>query len=649
MTGNDADAAGPTEITGRDTAELLQRAVDNPVTVLGTYTSPHAKRDLIAIPDADRYEHVYCGGPTGSGKTVLMQHAILQDIAKDHSVVVLNPKGDMIDDLLGKLPDARLTDVTYLQPAQDHVPALNILEPHNVNALSATQRDTQVSLLVGTVLDMFRRQSQYWGDRFGRLLAAVLRALIQDNIAIKRGDRPGNLNTLADVAHVLQDDDALRDLIDRTDDGILRQTLVTIRDDFDHRELEPILRRLTDFLAPTALQDVLTASTSDINLQELLDTGGILLVDVRAGEVSSQVADLLGTIVLAQVWTAAQARITQPPAQRHPAMVYVDELPLFAGNGTDLETMLAQAREYNVGCWLAAQAITQLPGRVQDEIVQNTRTKVVFPAQQGEDGNNRVLTGLPDQPITTAKQRKYRAVVQRIDQPVIAADSLPPWPANPTTIADRRQQVHAQEPEHTNDHDTTSADTDEESSTATGDAAVDATSADTLPVPDEDVPVNLGHPAVAGHDTHQALLAVAKHFFEQVYGLTVDRVYQEGGRENPDARIHLGTTGTKWFLEAECGTISKPAKVLQNLRRSHHAEDVAGAVFITTTDAADRLANILTDPVNRNGTEHTDQHGTYSYYQAADGPVTDIETLHAARFRVYAASDVGLIPVTRRK
>lgn len=629
----EADDDERNAVTGDVTRDLLKAAVYRNATVVGTQTSSHGVHEAVAIPLRDRFTHVFCSGDTGEGKTQLMTHTVLQDAAAGHSVVVINPKGDFIDEILARLPGDRMDDVVYVNPAAEVTPAINVLEPHGVDGMTASQRDAQVGVLTGALLDVFRSQSNNWGDRFGRIFQALFSTCIRANIQRKMGERDGELATLQDVYDAVVDEEARRELIDREDRQTVRDGLVELHEHMTVQERQPLVRRLRDFLGEQVMQEAVGTPRSTVNLRSVLDEGKILLVDVRRGELGPGVTAMLGALILSQVWSAAQARVTVPKRERHPAMLYVDELDVFTGASSDIADLLARAREYRLGTWLAVQYPEQLPRHVRDAVFRNARTKVVFPTRedaQGQPGG--ALRGVSKQVVREAQNTKYCAVVDRIDRAAVAADTLPPWEARDDVLERRKRYLQERYGDDAEAPAGVVADEDGQQDDAAG------------PVQDVRVDQDLGHPAVAGNADHQELLHYAQQVFEQ-RGWTVDLVYQEGGRTRPDGILERD--GVTCHLEAECGTSRKPARILQNLWRAY--EEDRPCVFVVPEDAAERVANVLRDPVNRQGSDHVDAYGTYSYYQSDEGEVTDVDQLRQIPYVVYAVRLEGLYRTASRR
>jgi len=578
-----------------DTKAVIGNSTDFNTTFVGTHTSRLGVEDDVGIHDDDRLKHVLSVGQTGTGKTQLLTHAALQDAYKGHGFVVIVPKGNAIDEIIAKLPQNRRDDVVYINPGHNTVTPINVLEPYVTDKMTNAQVEHQREIIVSDIIDLFRRQSENWGDRFGRVLATLLRA----HVALNVSDNAGK--TLIDVYRAITDNTVLTDLINRTDDPVLRNDLATVKDELTDRELEPVQRRLQDFVENRTVRNVIAPEESGVNFRDAIDNQRIVLVDVEKGEVGTTVSRLVGSIVVTKVWAAAQSRITLPAEDRHPFYLYVDEVQNYAGDASSFATVLGEAREYGLGCWLATQYLNKLDTRMRRAVTNNCRTKIVFDPTGSEDLTqlSQMIRGIPKHQLLNLGD--YRAVVQTpstgAKQDAVVIDTYPPWNADHTTVETVK------------------------------DAAVQNT-ADTETV---DVPPNLGNGANAGGDTHQELLTAAKSRLEKQDGVTVDLLYQDAGADEPDGHVHF-PDGDMAHLEAEHGTLSKPGKALANLKRA--AEQGRRCLFVVGEENVEKLERILADPVNRQRDEYADETGTYDYYRRNGEVFTDIAALNGAEYDI---------------
>ncbi|PSP57015.1 conjugal transfer protein [Halobacteriales archaeon QH_7_66_36] len=579
-----------------ETRKLIESTENLNTTYVGTRESQLDVEENVGLNDEYRQTHILNIGPTGFGKSQLLAHVALQDAEKDHGLCLINPKGSLIDELLAKLPEDRLDDVIYINPAQDPVTPINVLEPQVTEDMNTAQLENQKEIIVSDLIDLFKRQSENWGDQFGRVLETLLRAHLDLNI------KQNSSKTLVDVFRCVIQEEPLTDLIDQTEDSVIREQLVRVKEDMTSYEMEPLQRRLNDFVMNPTIRRVIGAEESGLDFREAVNNGKIILVDIQKGEVGSTVSELVGSIVITKVWAAAQSRITQPEEQRTPFFLYVDELQNFAGEGSNFTKILSEAREYRLGCWLATQYLHQLSPEMRRAVTNNCRTKICFNPSGSEDINRitGMLQGIQKQELKGLG--KFRAVIQKPSEKnqrdAVKFDTYPPWEADHSDVDKIKEEKAAA---HTSKKTQVQLDQ------------------------------SLGNQANAGQETHQELLAAAKQDLEK-RGFQVNLLYQDHEEEKPDGHVHLPDNEVA-HLEAEHSTLTKPGKVLKNLKRG--LEQGREVFFVVEEGKAAKLENIVSDPVNRRGSEYEDQEGSYSHYTSEDGePITEIEELKEAEYRI---------------
>jgi hypothetical protein len=582
-------------MTPEETRELIQESADSETTLLGSRTSQLGVEEQLGLRDEKRLTHVLNIGPTGYGKTQLLAHTALQDAYKKHGLCIINPKGDLIDEFIAKLPENRLEDIIYINPGQEPVTSINVLEPQISPGMTAAQKENQKEIIVSDLIDLFRRLSKNWGDQFGRVLETLLRAHLDQNI------HQGKSKNLVDVYQCVVEEESLTELIDQTRDSVIREQLVKIREKMTDYEMEPLQRRLNDFIMNPTIRRVIQTDESGFDFREAVNNGKIILVDVQKGEVGGTVSELVGSIVTTQIWAAAQSRINQPENQRNPFYLYIDELQNFAGEGSNFAKILSEAREYRLGCWLATQYLDQLDTEMRRAVTNNCRTKILFNPSGSENLSRlaQMFQGIHRDTLTSLGQ--YRSALQKPGQQnqtqAKVISTFPPWNETRDNVDQIKQ-------------DQTTTDQD----------------AETI-----ELKTSLGKQANAGKEKHQQLLTAAETELES-RGFQVDLLYQGPGEEKPDGYVHM-PDGTKAHLEAEQSTLTKPAKVLKNLYRAHQQD--RETIFAVEQGNAEKLENIVSDPVNRHGNEHRDENGSYSYYTDSQGqPIDNIQELATAEYRI---------------
>ncbi|WP_135536137.1 TraM recognition domain-containing protein [Halostella pelagica] len=576
-----------------ETARKRIQDPDSRKTYFGSRTSRLGVEEHVGILDEKRLTHVLNLGQTGEGKSQLLLHTALQDAEKGHGLCLVNPKGSLIDEFLAKLPEERWDDVIYINPSRDGVASINVLETYTNGRMSKAQKENQKEIIVSDLIDLFRRRSENWGDRFGRILETVLRAFLDLNI------KNGESNTLVDVYRSIINPDVLTELIDRTRDPVICEQLVRIKEDMTSRELEPLQRRLNDFVMNSTVRRVIEGE-SGVDFRDAVNQGKIILLDIQKGELGDTASQIIGSIVITKVWAAAQSRVTQSIDQREPFYLFVDELQNFTGEAGNFAKILSEAREYRLGCWLATQYLHQLGGTMQRSVTNNCRTKICFNPRGSEDETRiaGMLQGVEKRELK--RLGKYRAAVQRPAETSLGSavfiDTYPPWNADRGHI-DKIKQRRTPEPEPAG----------------------------------MGIAPSLGKGTNSGGEKHTELLTTAKDGLED-RGIQVDLLYQGTGDDKPDGHAHL-PDGTVAHLEAEHTTLSKPAKVLENLLRA--VEQGRDCIFVVEQGNAEKLESIVSDPVNRHDSEHSDGEGSFSYYTDSQGePFTSVDRLEDADYRI---------------
>jgi hypothetical protein len=329
--------------------------------VIAAALAPGSEAKLVVRP-ADALHHTHVIGPTGSGKSVMLGRLIAQDIANGRGVIVVEPKGDLVDDVLAHVSKHRRPDVGVLDASDD--------APVGLNPLMARGRRPEV--IADSLLAIFRHlYGDAIGPRSGDILYAATLTLAQ---------RPGA--SLVMVPQLLTNPGFRRSLTRDIHDPIALEPFWAGYEAWSDAErsqaIAPLMNKLRPFLLRPGLRAVLGQQHPRFSLQEVFEQRKILLVPLRRGLLGTEAAALLGSLVVSEVWQATQERAGIAPSERHPVMVYIDEVQDFLALPTDLGDALAQARGYGVAFHLAHQYLSQMSVPMQRAILANARSRVVF-------------------------------------------------------------------------------------------------------------------------------------------------------------------------------------------------------------------------------------------------------------------------------
>ncbi|WP_052281138.1 type IV secretory system conjugative DNA transfer family protein [Nocardia vulneris] len=340
------------------------------VLVGGPYAKPlgladSGSRRPVALAVADARHHTHVLGATGVGKSTLLARWILADADAGRGQVVIDPKGDLVTDVLARLP-RRLADKVVLFDADSSA------RPPCVNPLDTTPEG--LDLAVENLATIFSRiYARWWGPRTDDLLRAGLRTLCA---------RPGTV-TLVDLARLLTGEANLDRITRDIDDPVLRgfwNGYAELSDAARAQVVGPLLNKLRTFLLRPFVRAAIAAGESTVDLAAVLDEGGICLARLPKGCLGEDTTRLMGSLLVARTWQAVTARTATPISERADASLVLDEAQNFLNLSTPVEDMLAEARGLRLSLVLAHQNLGQLSRELRDGISANARNKIVFSA-----------------------------------------------------------------------------------------------------------------------------------------------------------------------------------------------------------------------------------------------------------------------------
>ncbi|AEB42623.1 hypothetical protein VAB18032_07515 [Micromonospora maris AB-18-032] len=311
----------------------------------------------LAVPDA-RY-HLHVIGSTGSGKTTLLVNMALDDIKAGRGTVVIDPHGDLVLDILDRLPATVADRVVLFDPDQDNPPTLNPLEGDDPDLVV----DNLVSIF-GTIF------AKAWGPRMDDVMrVACLTLLRHNNVTLQHIPPLLNSPQFRSAMTVDLDDPA----------GLsgFWQWYDSLNDSLRSQVIGPVLARLRAFLLRDFVKRTMRYPKSSFDMGRVLD-GGVLLVRIPKGVLGEDTSRLLGSLILAQVWQATTARAATAPEKRRDASLIIDEAQNFLTLANSLDTMLAEARKYRLSLVLAHQDLAQFPRDLLAAASANARNKVYF-------------------------------------------------------------------------------------------------------------------------------------------------------------------------------------------------------------------------------------------------------------------------------
>jgi hypothetical protein len=318
---------------------------------------------LVALSTNDSLRHLHLLGPTGAGKSTLMLNLIVQDMKAGRSVVVIEPKGDLIEDVLARVPAHRLNDVVVIDPGDRE-------QPVGLNPIAGGGRSAE--LVADQLLGMFRA---LYPESFGPRLADILGASLLTLARLPR-------MSLAALPLLLSDHAFRRRVLPRVSDPIGLEPFWSSFEAWSEQErnaaIAPVMRRLRPLLLRPEVRSIIGQTNPPFDMSQVFSQRKILLVNLAKGQLGPETSALLGSLVVAQLWQAILRRSAIAPERRHAAFVFVDEFQDYLHLPLDFADALAQARGLGVGFVLAHQYLQQLTPAVRASVLANAQSRVVW-------------------------------------------------------------------------------------------------------------------------------------------------------------------------------------------------------------------------------------------------------------------------------
>lgn len=312
----------------------------------------------VGIGLEERLQHMHIVGASGMGKSTLLVDLICQDIRAGHGLAVLDPHGDLIEEILARIPEERVGDVAVFDPADEEWPiGFNIL---------AAENTLEKQLLASDLVSIFERLSTSWGDTMNTVLANAVLALLESTEG----------GTLLELRRFLVDDRFRKEYLETVPDHEIRFFWQRSFALIGARSIGPILSRLDAFLRSKLIRHMVGQKDGKLRLQTLMHTGGIFLGKLSQGLIGTENMSLLGSLLLSKFHQLALARQRLSKAERRPFFIYADECQHFVT--PSVGSLLSEGRKYGVGLVLAHQHLGQIRGSAIEGGLLGSYTRIAF-------------------------------------------------------------------------------------------------------------------------------------------------------------------------------------------------------------------------------------------------------------------------------
>jgi hypothetical protein len=318
-------------------------------------------RKVVGLSADQRMRHTYVIGASGTGKSALLLNMIIQDIKNGEGVAVLDPHGDLIDQIFGYIPEELFKDVVLIDPSDVEYPVgLNIFSAHS---------ELEKNLLSSDLVAVFQRLSTSWGDQMTSVLGNAILAFLES----KQG------GTLADLRRFLIEPVFRKSFLRTVEDPEVIYYWEKEYPLLAGRPQAPLLTRLDTFLRPKVIRHMVSQKENRIDFRNIMDNGKIFLVKLAQGAIGEENSYLLGTLLVSKIHQAAMSRQETKASDRRKFYLYIDEFHNLIT--PSMAAILSGARKYNLGLILAHQELRQLWSRDMDvasAVIANPCTRICF-------------------------------------------------------------------------------------------------------------------------------------------------------------------------------------------------------------------------------------------------------------------------------
>jgi CxxC-x17-CxxC domain-containing protein len=329
-------------------------------------TNFRGKDKTFGIKRKDRRQHTYVIGKTGAGKTQFLKNMALQDINNGEGLAVIDPHGEFVEELFDSIPPHRINDVVYFNPSDMDFPvSFNIMDVPDPK-----YKHLIASGLIGIFTKIW---ANVWSARMEYILANCILALL---------DTPGT--TLLGIPRMLVDRDYRQKIINNLKDPVVKSFWINEYEEWESRyrneAIAPVQNKVGQFLNVSFVRNIVGQAKNTIDIDDIMNTGKILLVNVSKGRIGEDNSAILGAMIITKIQLAAMERVRIPEDERKDFYLYVDEFQNFATDS--FVNILSEARKYRLDLIIAHQYIGQLvtdtSTAVRDAVFGNVGTMVSF-------------------------------------------------------------------------------------------------------------------------------------------------------------------------------------------------------------------------------------------------------------------------------
>ncbi len=327
------------------------------------YEAPlEEKKFIFGIKRKDRRRHVYIVGKSGVGKSKLLELLIRQDIAYGHGLCLIDPHGDVIENVLDFIPENRINDVVLVDPSDKDFPV-------SFNPIQNVAPELKHQVAQGLIEVLEKQFGANWTPRLEHVFRFTVLALLDYPKATMHG-----------MISMLTDRNYRQRVVDYIEDDMVKKfwaiEFADWSEKFDTEAIIPLVNKLGQFLSNPLLRNIFGQEKNKIDLEYIMNSGKILLISLSKGKLGEENSSFFGSMFITKLYQAGMARASMREEERKDFYLYIDEFYNLVTN--TFENLFSESRKYGLCITVAHQYIAQLLPSVMETVLGNTGTIIVF-------------------------------------------------------------------------------------------------------------------------------------------------------------------------------------------------------------------------------------------------------------------------------
>ncbi len=398
-----------------DNSPIEGKVSPNELSLFAETNFRHIKQKF-GIKNEDRSKHMYFIGKTGMGKSNVLKNMAISDIRSGKGIGVVDPHGDLIEEILDFIPSERMNDVIVFDPSDRK-------NPIAFNPLESVDPDYK-GLVCSGLISIFQKIWAYsWGPRLEHILRNTLLALL---------DYPDS--TMLSVNRMFVDKSFRKQVVKKITDLEVKRFWTQEFPGYQSNPrlvteaISPIQNKVGQFLSSATIRNIIGQPKSTIDMRDVIDSGKILLIKLSQGAIGEDNSSLLGAMMISKLQLAAMSRVDTTQAERKDFYLYVDEFQNFATES--FAKILSEARKYGLNLTVANQYIAQMSEEVRDAVFGNIGTLVCFRvgAADAQFLAKEFLPVFDETDIVNLNKFSIylKLAIDGVTSPAFSADTLPP-------------------------------------------------------------------------------------------------------------------------------------------------------------------------------------------------------------------------------